>query len=391
MGWDIFISHASEDKPQVAVPLKQALEEVGISVWIDIDQSNLGDSFRSKIDFGLQRCRFGVVILSPHFFRKKWAKAELDALYNMSMSASGQKRLLPVICGMTYEEVQTQSPLVAGLLAVRWEDGLPKVVEAIAGAVTGAAPAIAANPAPQPPPAHSPVATDSLVLLMLKDGRMAFAESLDVECRADGMDLSIKCGDPTDTALVQELGGSRSDSVAVAFDTTAMLGRVTEAVLKKSGRSQIGVIKFKNAGQTGGNPMEMSFAGYSADKLAEMRARRILLNERFARKKDGSGADTMNQTMLERFIAGFDGAFKAGESLIPKLFSQFSTNPDLFLALTRLASVMCLRLSDTVEAILRLDLRLDGKRLHVDFAGRRARKFSNVDPPTIEVKGTLHL
>ena len=91
MGWDIFISHASEDKAAVALPLKQALEQIGISVWIDIDQIKLGDSFRSKIDLGLQRCRFGVVVLSPNFFRKPWANAELDAFLNMEMSTSGQK------------------------------------------------------------------------------------------------------------------------------------------------------------------------------------------------------------------------------------------------------------------------------------------------------------
>ena len=38
MGWDVFISHASEDKPKFAVPLKQALERVGISAWIAEDR-----------------------------------------------------------------------------------------------------------------------------------------------------------------------------------------------------------------------------------------------------------------------------------------------------------------------------------------------------------------
>ena len=31
--WDVFISHASEDKSEVAIPLKLALESLGLTVW----------------------------------------------------------------------------------------------------------------------------------------------------------------------------------------------------------------------------------------------------------------------------------------------------------------------------------------------------------------------
>ena len=38
MPWDVFISHASEDKDAVAVPLAAALEAAGLSVWLDKNQ-----------------------------------------------------------------------------------------------------------------------------------------------------------------------------------------------------------------------------------------------------------------------------------------------------------------------------------------------------------------
>jgi hypothetical protein len=53
MLWDIFISHASEDKAEVARPLQKILEGAGLRVWLDENQLEIGDSLREKIDEGL--------------------------------------------------------------------------------------------------------------------------------------------------------------------------------------------------------------------------------------------------------------------------------------------------------------------------------------------------
>ena len=65
--WDIFISHASEDKTKVARPLAEALRKAGVRVWLDEHQLKVGDSLSEKIDEGLSHSRFGAVILSPAF------------------------------------------------------------------------------------------------------------------------------------------------------------------------------------------------------------------------------------------------------------------------------------------------------------------------------------
>ena len=80
--WDVFISHASEDKEGVARPLARLLEKSGLKVWLDESELCLGDSLREKIDEGLARSKYGIVILSRHFFSKKWPKAELDGLFS---------------------------------------------------------------------------------------------------------------------------------------------------------------------------------------------------------------------------------------------------------------------------------------------------------------------
>ena len=76
--WDVFISHASEDRDTVARPLARALKDLGLKVWIDAFEITVGDSLRRGIDKGLCESRFGIVILSSHFFQKDWPQAELD-------------------------------------------------------------------------------------------------------------------------------------------------------------------------------------------------------------------------------------------------------------------------------------------------------------------------
>ena len=65
--WDVFISHASEDKDTFVRPLAHALNNLGVKVWYDEFSLRLGDSLSRSIDKGLAESAFGVVVISPHF------------------------------------------------------------------------------------------------------------------------------------------------------------------------------------------------------------------------------------------------------------------------------------------------------------------------------------
>ncbi|MEW1982415.1 TIR domain-containing protein [Citricoccus sp. NPDC079358] len=114
---DVFLSHASEDKDEIARPLKDSLEAKGISVWFDEINIKLGQSIRQEIELGIASCRFGVVIVSPDFFKKQWTQAELDALFGRKMN-SGENLILPVWHRVSKDEVLKHSPLLAGILAL---------------------------------------------------------------------------------------------------------------------------------------------------------------------------------------------------------------------------------------------------------------------------------
>jgi len=113
--FDVFISHASEDKEIVVRPLAQALRTSGIRVWYDEFELKIGDSLRRKIDQGLAKSRFGIVVISRAFIQKGWTNYELDGL--ITRANSGQQVLLPIWHEITKQEVIDYSPSIADKVA----------------------------------------------------------------------------------------------------------------------------------------------------------------------------------------------------------------------------------------------------------------------------------
>ena len=129
MGFDVFISHASEDKEDFVRPLAAELTRRGLRVWYDEWTLQLGDGLRNKIDQGLANSNFGVVVLSRDFFAKKWPKAELDGLFAREMQ--GGKVILPIWHRVTKEEVLGYSPMLAGKMAASTDLGVDAVADQI--------------------------------------------------------------------------------------------------------------------------------------------------------------------------------------------------------------------------------------------------------------------
>jgi hypothetical protein len=137
MDYDVFISHASEDKVLVAAALAAYLENRGFRVWLDEFELTVGDSLRCSIDHGLSASRFGLVILSPDFLRKAWTNRELDGL--VAREDGNQKVILPIWHNLSKEDVLTYSPTLAGKMAVSTEQGLEYVAEQVVRAIARSA------------------------------------------------------------------------------------------------------------------------------------------------------------------------------------------------------------------------------------------------------------
>lgn len=132
--FDVFISHATEDKDAIVRPLALALREHDLAVWYDEFELKIGDSLRRKIDVGIARSRFGIVVVSHAFFAKSWPQYELDGLVTMAMT--GKQIILPLWHEISKDDVVRQSPSLADKVALRTSDyTIQQIADEIAAVV----------------------------------------------------------------------------------------------------------------------------------------------------------------------------------------------------------------------------------------------------------------
>ena len=114
--WDVFISHASEDKDTFVRPLAQALDQVGVKVWYDEFTLSPGNSLSTSIDKGLAGSRFGLVVISESFIGKQWPERELQGL--VAGTIAGETTILPIWLGVSHKTVYQFSPPLADTIAI---------------------------------------------------------------------------------------------------------------------------------------------------------------------------------------------------------------------------------------------------------------------------------
>ena len=114
--YDFFICHASEDKDDLVRELAELLRAGGARVWYHEFTMKVGSRLRREIDRGLANSRFGIVVVTEHFFAKEWPQKELDGLF--SLDTQEQSRILPVWHKVTKDEVARRSPTLADIVAL---------------------------------------------------------------------------------------------------------------------------------------------------------------------------------------------------------------------------------------------------------------------------------
>jgi hypothetical protein len=119
--YDVFISHASEDKDDVARPLAEALGALDLDVWYDELAVRLGDSLRTKIAEGIGRSSYAVIILSEDYFRKGWTNHELGGI--MARYIDRQQRILPIWHKLSKQQVLDFDPGLADIRASNTTEG----------------------------------------------------------------------------------------------------------------------------------------------------------------------------------------------------------------------------------------------------------------------------
>lgn len=130
----VFMSHASEDKQEVALPLAELLMQRNLSVWLDQWELALGDSLRQSVEKAISRAAFGIVVLSPDYLRKAWPIRELDGLFSME-TAANRRLILPIRHNLHHDEIIRRWPMLSDRLSCSTDRGLTVVADQILVAV----------------------------------------------------------------------------------------------------------------------------------------------------------------------------------------------------------------------------------------------------------------
>lgn len=120
--WDAFISHASEDKNGLVRILAKHLSEVyRVHIWYDEFSLEYGDSLLKSIQKGMQESKFGIVVLSKAFFKKKWTENERISLQTKEMLLN-EKVIIPIWYNITVEDVAEYDLSLADKFAISVND-----------------------------------------------------------------------------------------------------------------------------------------------------------------------------------------------------------------------------------------------------------------------------
>lgn len=132
---------------------------------------------------------------------------------------------------------------------------------------------------------------------------------------------------------------------------------------------------------TRGGLTEFSFNAYSADAIAELRARLILLGQPLPKELE-------HMTASYQMRSGYSTSMASPIHTLPQLWSSLHTQSRLFLPQAWIYAAYLLKTGNIAESILTFELGpIKDKKMHVKFRGRRARVYANQEPVTMSIEG----
>ena len=196
-----------------------------------------------------------------------------------------------------------------------------------------------------------------------------------------------------------------SDDIAFAHKEYAAW-IAPQAVTETSSGWEITLKKSKEQGLHNEKP----FGDLVGDQIAELRAKRILLDDKLSPATPWLGEYRVRNGLSLQYKNGLE----VHQSPLPQLYRTFQETPEQFEKFAHLVSVLFLKLSNTVEEILQLDLELQesaefpvplnggyrhpryqkmqkGPALKIRFKGRRHQYFSIRDATILEFEGICPL
>lgn len=395
----VFISYCHENK-DVVNKLCDALSSKGVSVWVDWDNLVPGTSWKQAIQQAIHHGDFFIACFSKEYSARDKAFMEEElaiAIENLREKSIDRTWFIPVklneceIPDINIAEGETLQDLQYVNLYEDWNTGIEQILNIL--------------------PSGSPESINDLdkeeveynncVLFRSVNGQHFFVPFQEVHWDSKEISLTLSPISSEQISFLCSLRKGKHDVLAFAHQEDAAWVKPREvAQLSIEGKTIWEVILTED---TTGKAFKyrtekVTFEHLTLDQIAYMRAKRLLLDEKLeASSFSLTQADIFDQMLLEFQIRGelssqYGNRIQALTSPIPELYQNFRSKPETFQKLARLVSVLYLKLSNTVEDILQLDLKLlNPKALEVKFKGRRSQLDVNKEPTLLEFEGICQL
>jgi hypothetical protein len=377
--YEVALSFASEQRAEVNA-VAECLKRAGVKVFYDDDEKsklwgkNLLDHLSEVYQKKAKLC---VIFASKEYSEKIWTNLERQNAQARALQDKGAEYILPVRFDST--EIPGLLPTIGYLdFSREGPSGICSALLAKLGrpADTSASPSV-------------PLVCRLSPRILIN----TFGDKLAVPVADScvwGDEIEVSINGPDNELLSQLRDADRKVLIAHAYDVA--MAKPTKCMRRTVNGKVTWNLTFVPLRTDFNHGMEMGSGNTSADQFAEMRVRRLLLNEYLP--KENSSAPTLeqlNDASREVLIRGLDQPVKIERSRFPELYHELKSDPHAFLEIAWIVAVADLKLSASVETIERFALTLVGTTLEVEFVGRRHRKYVNVEPYEIRVVGKVEL
>ncbi len=430
----VFVSYSHQDerwKNQLVKHLG-VLEQQGLlDVWVD-RQIGAGEDWYAQIQRAMRRAKVAVLIVTADFLTSPFILREEVPALLQRRKRSGM-RVVPIVARPCdwgavdwLKRLQLRPKDAQPLSAMRRPDAekhLTEIAREIRALLSGdqggsssrtpasttkraqpeRSPSAAAKPAaptasPAPAPAKQlkpPAAKSAAPTVVRSSGHWVLLDdkpyvSTSVNERGEDITIRIPVNTSAEDAALRQLKtkfSNRHEPFGWAYQNDAALVTLTSAERESQGDKAAWLLTLRRSDRQG-NPLwsETNYNGISADQLAEMRARLLLLNE-----KPNLGRDQRDY-FFEAILQGTTSPMKVTAALFPQLWSSHRGDTATFLQQARLHAVYALKLSHTCEHVEELALGpIRNNRLAVKFRGVRAERYTNEPPASIAFNGYCSL
>lgn len=206
-----------------------------------------------------------------------------------------------------------------------------------------------------------------------------------------------------DDAVIQSFRPNleQSQPLNFAYQNDGFLARVKSVEATSRQEGKIWTLTFEPKllradGKTLEQPYKSPKRAYSVDDIAELKVRRLLLNDppklQMLRDAQVVSPAFAEREMLENLIRSSTTSVSVEDCVLQSLYPLYKDNPRVFLELARLKAIFFLKAAGIVDQVLELSLgSISQGKVHVRFRGKRRQVYFDIEPSIIEVEGDCPL